>query len=103
MVKSILNPNVNYPEIKTLDNEDKNFDATQYEYSILGVDLVIALGQSNYSFIDEDIIYYPIYLIKDDSFFQQIGVFEIKDNKINHILNFYKVENKQFKKMSENA
>ena len=86
MVKSILNPTVNYPEIKTLDNEDKNFDATQYEYSILGVDVVIALGQSNYSFIDEDIIYYPVYLIKDDSFFQQIGVFEILESELPNII-----------------
>jgi hypothetical protein len=29
----------------------------------------------------------------------KIGIFEIKNNKINHILNFYKVENKTFKKI----
>jgi len=29
----------------------------------------------------------------------KIGIFEIKDNKINHILNFYKVEKGEFKKI----
>ena len=28
-----------------------------------------------------------------------VGIFEIKNNKINHILNFYKVENNTFKKI----
>ena len=29
----------------------------------------------------------------------KIGIFEIKNNKINHILNFYKVEDKTFKEI----
>ena len=29
----------------------------------------------------------------------KIGIFEIKNNKINHILNFYKVEDKKFIKI----
>ena len=29
----------------------------------------------------------------------KVGIFEIKNNKINHILNFYKVENGEFKKI----
>tara|TARA_B100000787_G_scaffold40317_1_gene28621 strand:- start:233 stop:1384 length:1152 start_codon:yes stop_codon:yes gene_type:complete len=29
----------------------------------------------------------------------KMGIFEIKNNKINHILNFYKVENNEFKKI----
>ena len=28
-----------------------------------------------------------------------VGIFEIKNNKISHILNFYKVENEEFKKI----
>ena len=27
------------------------------------------------------------------------GIFEIKKNKINHVLNFYKIENNEFKKI----
>jgi hypothetical protein len=29
----------------------------------------------------------------------KVGIFEIKNNKINHILNFYKVEDDKFKKI----
>jgi len=36
---------------------------------------------------------------KKNIFKGKIGIFEIKDNKINHILNFYKVDNYGFKKI----
>ena len=55
------------------------------------------------------LVYYLILqnnLILDDKIFTKetlfkgkVGIFEIKDNKINHILNFYKVEDKKFKKI----
>ena len=39
-------------------------------------------------------------MFKKKSFFKgKVGIFEIKNNKINHILNFYKVENGEFKKI----
>ena len=50
MVQSILNTNVNYPEI-VLDPEDNDYDASMYEINILGIDIVIAIGQAKYSFI----------------------------------------------------
>jgi hypothetical protein len=36
---------------------------------------------------------------KKNSFKGKIGIFNIKDNKINHILNFYKIENQKLKKI----
>ena len=36
---------------------------------------------------------------KKSSFKGKIGIFEIKDNKINHILNFYKVEDGKIKEI----
>ena len=39
-------------------------------------------------------------LFKEESSFKgKIGIFDIRDNKINHRLNFYKVENNEFKKI----
>ncbi len=86
MVKSILDPNINYPEIKTLDLDDIDYDATQYEYNILGTDIIIALGQSKYTFIDQGIIFYPIYLIKNDRVYKQIGVFEILQSQLPNVI-----------------
>ena len=39
------------------------------------------------------------FLQKKTLFKGKVGVFEIKNNKVNHILNFYKVENDKFKKI----
>ena len=81
MVKSNLVKSVNYPEIKTLDEEDKNHDADMYELEILGVDCIIALGTAKFAFIDQDIVYYPVYLIRNDRVDSQIGLYEIMKNK----------------------
>ena len=86
MVKSILNNNINYPELKLLDNEDADYDASLYEIELLKVDVIIALGQAKYQFIDNNIIYYPIYLVKNDSFDTQIGVFEILADNLPNLI-----------------
>ena len=57
------------------------------------VGLVYYLILQNESIIDKKIF------TKKTLFKGKVGIFEIKDNKINHILNFYKVENEEFKKI----
>tara|TARA_B100000780_G_C21094603_1_gene441354 strand:- start:587 stop:1738 length:1152 start_codon:yes stop_codon:yes gene_type:complete len=60
-------------------------------YDLVG--LVYYLILQNNSVIDER-------LFAKKTFFKgKVGIFEIKNNKINHILNFYKVENETFKKI----
>jgi len=85
----------------------KNYDDFSSEYfekynqypnqlSFLSFDLVglvYYLILQNNSIIDETIF------MKKTLFKGKVGIFEIKDNKINHILNFYKVENKKFRKI----
>jgi len=64
MVNSILGKakEINYPEIKILDPEDKNFDASMYAITVLGKDIIIALGQAKYTFVDDNIIYFLLKL-----------------------------------------
>jgi len=57
------------------------------------VGLVYYLILQNNSIIDDSIF------TKKTMFKGKVGIFEIKNNKINHILNFYKIENKKFKKV----
>ena len=57
------------------------------------VGLVYYLILQNNSIVDEKIF------TKKTLFKGKVGIFEIKDNKINHILNFYKIENEAFKKI----
>ncbi len=86
MVNSILNSKINYPEIKKMDPEDKSFDASMYEIEVLGIDIVIALGQAKYAFINDNIVYYPIYLVKGDRVSKQIGVYEILADQLPNII-----------------
>ena len=60
-------------------------------YDLVG--LVYYLILQNESVIDKKIF------TKKTLFKGKVGVFEIKNNKINHILNFYKVEDGEFKKV----
>ena len=60
-------------------------------YDLVG--LVYYLILRNNSIIDKNMF------SKKTLFKGKVGIFEIKDNKINHILNFYKVEDEEFKKV----
>jgi hypothetical protein len=91
-----------FPSINQINYEDfsaEYFDKfNQYpnQLSFLSFDLVglvYYLIIQNNSIIDEKIF------TKKNLFKGKVGIFEIKNNKINHILNFYKVENNKFKKI----
>ena len=60
-------------------------------YDLVG--LVYYLILQNNSAVDKKIF------TKKTLFKGKVGIFEIKNNKINHILNFYKVENNKFTKI----
>ena len=60
MVKSKLSTTVNYPEHKKMNADDEDFEASVYDTDILGVPVVIAIGQPEDTFLKSDnIIYYP--------------------------------------------
>tara|TARA_B100000787_G_scaffold168151_1_gene156351 strand:- start:1273 stop:2418 length:1146 start_codon:yes stop_codon:yes gene_type:complete len=91
-----------FPSINKENYEDfsseyfEKFNQYPNQLSFLSFDLVgliYYLILQNNSTVDQNIF------IKKTLFKGKIGIFEIKDNKINHILNFYKVENKEFKKI----
>lgn len=86
MVKSLLNPSINYPEVRKLNEDDKNQDASIYEANIYDIDVIIALGSENYSFINNNILYFPVYLVINDVVTAQIGIYEINSNKHSSIL-----------------
>ena len=91
-----------FPSINKSNYEDfsieyfAKFNKYPNELSFLSFDLVglvYYLIIQNNSIIDKEIF------TKKNFFKGKVGIFEIKDNKINHILNFYKVENNEFKKI----
>ena len=85
----------------------KNYDNFSTEYfesynkypnqlSFLSYDLV---GLIYYLILQNDSIIDQKIFTKKTLFKGKVGIFEIKNNKISHILNFYKVENEKFKKI----
>jgi len=74
----------------------KEFEEYPNQMSFLSYDLI---GLVYYLTFQNDLIIDKKIFLKKNIFKGKIGIFEIKNNKINHILNFYKVENNEFKKI----
>ena len=86
MVKSKLDDSINYLEHKNIDEDDVNYDATMYELGIMNNRIIIALGKPKYTYIDKNIEYYSIYLIKKNKVISQIGVYEFMSSNLPNIL-----------------
>ena len=87
-----------YPSInkKNFDNYGNKFFKEFNEYpthlSLLSYDLV---GLVYYLSLEADLSNINKLFKKKNSFKGKIGIFDIKNNKINHRLNFYKIEDKK--------
>ena len=77
MVKSKLDNSIEYTESKKLDKDDINHNAIMYEIILNGHRIIIALGKPKYAYIDKNIEYYPIYLVKKNKVIYQIGLYEL--------------------------
>ena len=91
-----------FPSINKKNYEDfsseyfQQYNQYPNQLSFLSFDLiglVYYLILQNNSTVDEKLF------TKKTLFKGKVGIFEIKNNRINHILNFYKVENDKFKKI----
>lgn len=81
MVKSLLDGTIDYITLKNITDDDKNYVATLYEIPLFGETFTIALGKPKTEYIDKNVIYYPVYNIKNDIVDSKIGVYEILSSK----------------------
>ena len=90
-------PSINKKNYEEFSSEYfEKFDLYPNQLSFLSFDLVgliYYLILQNNSVVDEKIF------TKETLFKGKVGIFKIKNNKINHILNFYRVEDSEFKKI----
>ena len=90
-------PSINKKNYENFSSEYfKKFNHYPNQLSFLSFDLV---GLVYYLILQNDYVVDDKIFAKKTLFKGKIGIFEIKNNKINHILHFYKVEDKQFKKI----
>jgi len=85
MVVSRIDDSIHYKENREIEESDKRYSATIYEYDILGNDTfyTISLGQENTDYAKKDVYFFRVYLVsvddeKGDRVKSQIGVFEYK-------------------------
>jgi len=90
-------PSINKKNYESFSSEYFNkFDQYPNQLSFLSFDLV---GLVYYLILQNNLTIDEKMFTKKTLFKGKVGIFEIKDNKISHILNFYKVENNNFKKI----
>jgi hypothetical protein len=78
MVLSKINSNVSYPELKSVDSGDLKMEANLYQIEVRDIDVIIAVGNSKNTFEEDNILFFPVYLVKHNNKVIQIGVYEIK-------------------------
>ena len=102
LIKETSYQPIYYPSINKENYDEftntyfEKFNQYPNQLSFLSYDLVglvyYLIFQNNW-IIDEKIF------SKKNKFKGKVGIFEIKDKKINHVLNFYKIENNNIKKI----
>jgi N-glycosidase YbiA len=86
MVVSVIDSKINYPEIKTIDSDDLQHDASLYETDINGNNVIIALGKEKFTYTKDNIVYFPIYLVKGEKVSSQIGLYETRLDKLPDVI-----------------
>ena len=89
MVLSKINSDISYPEIKSVDPSDLKQEANLYQVDVKDVEIIIAVGNAKNTFEDKNILYFPIYLVKQNNKVVQIGLYEIQaSNYLSYLDNY---------------
>ena len=96
-IQPIYYPSINKKNLEQFQNKfHKEFGEYPNYLSLLSYDLV---GLLYYLSLNTELTDVNKLFKKKNSFKGKIGIFDIKDNKINHRLNFYKVDEGKLKEI----
>ena len=97
IIQPIYYPSINKKNLKNFENKfKKEFQEETNFLSLLSYDLV---GLIYYLSLENDLADVNKLFKRKNSFKGKIGIFDIENNKINHRLNFYKIEDSKIKKI----
>tara|TARA_B100000073_G_scaffold232956_1_gene194680 strand:+ start:9593 stop:11884 length:2292 start_codon:yes stop_codon:yes gene_type:complete len=86
MVLSKINDKVSYAELKNIDENDKGRDVSMYQIQLFNIPVIIALGDIKFTFINDNILFCPVYLVVDESNkIYQIGVYEFHSKQLENL------------------
>ncbi len=96
-IQPIFYPSINKENLDSFENRfKKEFDEFPNYLSLLSYDLV---GLIYYLSLKNELTDLNKIFKSKNSFKGKIGIFDIENNKINHRLNFYKIENEELRKI----
>ena len=96
-IQPLYYPSINRKNLESFSNKFSEFyNEKPNHLSLLSYDLI---GLIYYLSLKNDLSDTKLLFKKQSSFKGKIGVFDIKDNKINHKLNFYQIQNGSFKEI----
>jgi hypothetical protein len=83
MVYSHLNKSIEYPETREIDPEDIDHISSIYLLEIYGKPHTVAIGKVKYTFsVTYEVVYFPIYLVRNTKIVGKIGVYELERNRL---------------------
>ena len=96
-IQPLYYPSINKKNLESFSNKFSEFyNEKPNHLSLLSYDLI---GLIYYLSLKNDLSDTKLLFKKQNSFKGKIGIFDIKDNKINHRLNFYQIQNGSFKEI----
>ena len=76
MVLSKINTDINYLETNTIDDNDLDQEAFIYKGYLHKKNIEFVLGKPNFEYIDNDVVYFNIYLVNKNTVLSKIGIYE---------------------------
>jgi hypothetical protein len=87
MVKSLIDDSITYIGTDAVDESDFGYDAVQFDIELFpNIMAGIALGNVRYTYADKGILYIPVYIVKDESVVEQIGIYEFLASQYTQLL-----------------
>lgn len=88
MVFSKINKTIQFAETKKIEPDDTNMESDIYEIDLLNenIPVIFAIGKIKKNYQNQNVIYFPMYLVKKNKKVVQIGIFELPQSDNIHYL-----------------